>query len=730
MPTTRSSKRKARRISGTPVLSPQKSTLSRARGPKPGSLKQCLHKAACCCGSDIRPTSESDFRLGVMPPQTVTEGFIAANLGLTAEELVHLICIAKSVKDAIVATICAGETLQSSAATRQWRMIDQEGPVLWLTRAAKNLEEAGIFAFPEPHDFDHLQDATDWTAVALRDVDIHRGCVPLRHAVARQWTCTAFVPVVMKILNLGTGPSPALVVKLTNTGNARHFLLYHAIKLGLGVVSSTKLVIWDRAQAVQIRAQVAKLLSAGGHQGDADLEKRIISKVNAGLEMQVVTEAAARLTLEKTLKQRDEDKLVVVEAHRAEMEDDFIKKQRDIDSDVHARLSKIEYDQATERQRVMKIEIQQEADRRRLIKIQTERENDRGRLIHIQQQQENDREQNQTDREQNRTDRQFVDERLATMQAGITLQGAHIHSVLNAVTLQAGELHETRQIFTAQLNNLVSTIQSAPATAPIAQKTLLAPAPRLFLRMRNPPLKLDPESEIFDRFAKIFIMGETTFRVANQVVSALHTPFLVVLMGYSGAGKSYTMLAEDGVIAAIIGTLPSPVNVTVSEISDTTRPMADLQYPKHSISEILDKIESSRTTSQTPANVTSSRAHLMIHFENIAAGIVYGCVVDVCGAEESGHRAEGGGNKARSTAIANENTSFRLMLMELAGDGKSGFTTRGKVSVVKHASPLNLAVGRFLKDVVGEPEIRVVGCMDGEKMDQVVRVLSVLPDFA
>lgn len=51
--------------------------------------------------------------------------------------------------------------------------------------------------------------------------------------------------------------------------------------------------------------------------------------------------------------------------------------------------------------------------------------------------------------------------------------------------------------------------------------------------------------------------------------SALYRPFLVVLMGYSGAGESYTTLAQDEVIAAIIGTLPSPVNVTVPKISET-----------------------------------------------------------------------------------------------------------------------------------------------------------------
>lgn len=53
-------------------------------------------------------------------------------------------------------------------------------------------------------------------------------------------------------------------------------------------------------------------------------------------------------------------------------------------------------------------------------------------------------------------------------------------------------------------------------------------------------------------------------------------------------------------------------------------------------------------------------------------GVVYGCLVDVCGAEESGNKAEGTGTKARSTAVAQENVSFRLMLMELAADGKRG----------------------------------------------------------
>lgn len=68
------------------------------------------------------------------------------------------------------------------------------------------------------------------------------------------------------------------------------------------------------------------------------------------------------------------------------------------------------------------------------------------------------------------------------------------------------------------------------------------------------------------------------------------------------------------------------------------------------------------------------------------------------------------------------------MLMELGADGKSRFTSRRGVSV-KHAAPLNLAVGRFLKDVHGEREIRVVGCIGGGRVGQVGRVVPVLAEF-
>lgn len=204
---------------------------------------------------------------------------------------------------------------------------------------------------------------------------------------------------------------------------------------------------------------------------------------------------------------------------------------------------------------------------------------------------------------------------------------------------------------------------------------------------------------------------ESTFQVAHLVVSALHMPFLIVLMGSSGGGKPHTTPEEDGIIETIIGSLPSPVDITVPQIGKTTRPMADLLFPKHSVAETPQTIHSSCTTSQTPANTTSSRTHIMVQFENLTAGIVNGCLMDVYRVDVSGSRAEqGAGGKACCTAIAQENVAFRLMLMGLAAGGKSGLMIRGRVSVVEHASPLSLAVGRFLSVVLGAPEIRVVAC--------------------
>lgn len=103
----------------------------------------------------------------------------------------------------------------------------------------------------------------------------------------------------MKILNLRTGPCQTLAAKVTHacSRSTRPFLMYRAIKLGLEVVFSTKLRIWDRALAVQPGVQIAKLISASSHvparSGGKDLEQQILSRLN--MERDSATDAKPAL---------------------------------------------------------------------------------------------------------------------------------------------------------------------------------------------------------------------------------------------------------------------------------------------------------------------------------------------------------------------------------------------------------------------------------------------------
>lgn len=75
--------------------------------------------------------------------------------------------------------------------------------------------------------------------VAPGDLDIHCCYVNLERAVARLWTCTTVVALIIEFLNLGAGHSSAIAAKLRRTAIS-HVPGGQARPQGL---SSTKLVI-------------------------------------------------------------------------------------------------------------------------------------------------------------------------------------------------------------------------------------------------------------------------------------------------------------------------------------------------------------------------------------------------------------------------------------------------------------------------------------------------------
>lgn len=88
--------------------------------------------------------------------------------------------------------------------------------------------------------------------------------------------------------------------------------------------------------------------------------------------------------------------------------------------------------------------------------------------------------------------------------------------------------------------------------------------PSLFLHVRNHNNMLN-----LNIFTRTWTAGERTFAVARGLLHPFYTPLLIAIMGYSNAGKSYTMLEQDGVIAVVLGRLrplDGGIDITVHEV--------------------------------------------------------------------------------------------------------------------------------------------------------------------
>lgn len=81
-----------------------------------------------------------------------------------------------------------------------------------------------------------------------------------------------------------------------------------------------------------------------------------------------------------------------------------------------------------------------------------------------------------------------------------------------------------------------------------------------------------------DIFTRAWTVGESTFAVVRGLLCPFYIPFLIAIMGFSNAGKSSTMLKQDGVIAGVLGRL-GPLNggidIMVYEVLNSTQAIGD-----------------------------------------------------------------------------------------------------------------------------------------------------------
>lgn len=126
-------------------------------------------------------------------------------------------------------------------------------------------------------------------------------------------------------------------------------------------------------------------------------------------------------------------------------------------------------------------------------------------------------------------------------------------------------------------------------------------------------MEIIPDSAVY---RPIFVSNEPNKNVSRAVTTALSIPFLVGLMGYSGAGKTYTAFGPDGLFSMIVERLP-PVIITVYEVLNASKVLGIYDTTKETVPEIIHGIITARATTVTQANEQSSRTHLAIMLNDL-----------------------------------------------------------------------------------------------------------------
>lgn len=693
----------------TPPHSRRSPPRKRQRLATPAPLRTfCQHgpRGLCTCGSDFRPLDPAAYTTGKAPASNaVSETFLQENLGITAAELTYVICLSMALKDALV-RVCEGEgeaRVEHVDGTK-WRVVVDGTPIAWLARAAEHLAQQNVVSSPigDNNPIPEEQSVHDeqsipgdiYTPVDTSIVNLQTGRIDLKTTLGRGWVCAALVPAVMLILQQDSSSHSGLYAKLMraedpSTG-VRAYLLYQAVKAGLGNITMRKHDAWGRVlseRAVQKMGrriellELAKTLAEVRNEVDAEDQMKDSEVEKLKLEVQELRGMQEKGYVDPTvvtgLVRRVEENYQESKAEIAKVENDV----RIQETNHSAQIANIESD----------FRILQTTQATDIVRIEHDIES--------------------------LTTKQVTD--IATL-------STDLHGTLSLLTT---DQLETRAWMKEAVDDIRSSLSSTKSPPPPPPPPIPGP-PLLFLRIRNPHGHDIPAPESFTR---VYSLGESTFAVARGLLRPFCTPFLIAVMGYSNAGKSYTILGEDGIIAAVLGRLAGTaahggIDVKVCQVLQTAEAIGEYAYPTHSVAHILSSIDKSRTTAATPANGTSSRAHIIVTFESDAG--VLGCIVDVAGAEESANRdLLDPEMKRTSAAIAVENGEFRKLLVELGKQGKRGFVSRNVVSEVKRTCALNWEVSRFLRCCKGEPAVRVLLCIDGSRPDMFARAMTLVPEF-
>lgn len=670
----------------------------------------------CSCGSSRKPVDPSLYANGVIKnSNNITDKFLRENLNITQVQLDFLVGCGMEYKQSITAALGTRNVDLELSNQNTWRMIDTEtnSPVLLEGQiAALMVEKSAVLdvdvaLLPGP-ELAAPGSVIKWSLVPEEIINLRTGTYDLTKYEAKQFLCTFVVPNLMHLLQLSPKEHTLSTHIMAIPAPMRGYLLYHVAK---SKIVGKRLNEWkevlrtrtlnhliDRARASQPNTG-----RPGNQEGELkikQLEKRLEDVIREGQVDRGFLEALSKqVEMQDTRHKAQDSQLVAFDA-----------RIMDHDRQIHSHDEMLGEQGGMIRvqdKRVGALDEKQAAQGERLgVHDGKLREQDGKLLEHNGKLQEQD-------------ERLLAhDNRLRANEGALRTQAGQIEDIQeNAGSL----LKDAVTAFNASLDLKFADLV-APRVGPAPDNAVVPPLPPLlYLRLRDCSEESEdsiPEPAVFKR---IWCSGEDNKLVSNAVTFSisLRTPFVIVLVGYSGSGKSYTAFGQNGLLSAILKRLP-PTLVSVSEVLEQKKSLESYSTEEVTAVMIGAAISKSRRSAATVANHSSSRAHLAVTFENPESDHPFGMLLDVAGPELSENIEQLDGGMARdSVKIAQDNTCIRQLLFAIA--------TGADLKVQKRGSKLNLLLFTFLESVTISPLLRVVVCGDGSQVEMVNKTMGMVP---
>lgn len=725
MPKTRSTTRNARHINGSPLskgLSPRRRSSLRHPGARsarfPGrrhvtflvpeasperngeipladtaDTPLCSHDptSRCACGNPTRPASVD------VESKNYTMKLLQQVLDITAADIDVVGGFTNSLHGVLVTLCQRPGVVAEHKGHHQWRILQYNQPIPWHAEVGRLLSESCCLSFDDislldvdPYSVMQGDDGPTWEEVNLACVDLRNGTIAASTIVGKAFICYAFIPALFRILELGGLRD--LVAKLwatsdiTDVERTTNYFVYHLVNRGFGKLLPRKRKAWEEYITARKLAAITAML--GRHTSELSILKEAVAKEGQpgiqGEQAAVDPEWVLRMTEEMAVLKQE----IAAKAQEAER------------GDRHRR------EETEKRFGLLETKVEHAAMKIGSFNSRVEIMETRVETVEM--------------------TVDAIESDVTTVNGEVKSLGNKLEIVENTIeshTAELNSLHDQQQLqertISQSIDSLKTIVQEnfmAIRGSSYSAVPTVAPQPYLFFRVRecSPELVEDliPDAAAY---RQIFT-NETNRLVSRSVTTALAKPFLIAVMGYSGAGKTHTAFGADGLFPMIIQRLP-PVTITVYEIL-TARDVLQIFEPTvETAADIAGQITKLRATRSTQANAGSSRTHLVIIFNDLITNTPYGLLADIAGYEEAENMAMLNEEMAGdSRGFAKDNMFLRKLLEELVLKGRRGFISRKHVSVYKRVTTLNREISAFLGSIDKSPALRVVLCASA--MDQ------------